>query len=93
MTRLKDKPFAFLGVNCDRRRDAAYRFSIERGINWRSWWDGTGRISGAWHVDYLPGVFVLDANGVIRYKDLIDPRELEEAVERLLKEAEGSKAS
>jgi hypothetical protein len=91
--RLRNKRFALLGVNCDRRRDAADRLMLEQRMSWRSWWDGTGSISDTWRVEFLPAIFVLDAEGVIRYKDVIDEHRLDEAVDRLLNELQGAKSS
>jgi hypothetical protein len=38
--RLKDKPFALLGVNADGDRDEVKKAVEKKGITWRSWWDG-----------------------------------------------------
>ena len=92
MQRLRDKPFALLGVNCDRRRDAADRFMIDHGMTWPSFWNGNGTISRAYQAELLPAVFVLDADGVIRNRDLVAPSRVEDAVERLLRELEQKKS-
>ncbi|MEJ7637833.1 MAG: TlpA family protein disulfide reductase, partial [Singulisphaera sp.] len=62
----------------------------EHQIDWRSWWDASAKnepISETWNVNIWPTGYVIDHNGIIRYKNL-KGRELEEAVERLLQEAE-----
>jgi thiol-disulfide isomerase/thioredoxin len=87
--RFEGKPFALLGINGDQDSDAAKRAVRERQINWRSWWDASAKnepISKTWNVRGWPTGYVIDHNGIIRYKNLRG-RELEEAVERLLKEA------
>ncbi len=38
--RLKDRPFVLLGVNSDKDRAALKSASTEKGITWRSWFDG-----------------------------------------------------
>jgi thiol-disulfide isomerase/thioredoxin len=90
--RFEGKPFALLGINGDLERDTAKRAVRERQINWRSWWDASAkneRISQTWNVRSWPTGNVIDHKGIIRYKNLRG-RELEEAVERLLHEAEAS---
>ena len=68
--RLKDKPFALLGINSDDEK--RYRAAVkEGGITWPNWFDGgnpSGPIASQWNVNFWPTVYVLDAKGVIRYK-------------------------
>jgi thiol-disulfide isomerase/thioredoxin len=88
--RFEGKPFVLLGINGDEDRDAARRAVREHQINWRSWWDASAKkepISKTWNVRGWPTGYVIDHKGIIRYKNLRG-RELEEAVERLLEEAE-----
>ena len=90
--RFEGKPFVLLGINGDQDSDTAKRAVRERQINWRSWSDAgakNDRISKAWNVRGWPTGYVIDHNGIIRYKNLRG-RELEEAVERLLPDAEAS---
>jgi len=90
--RLRDRPFALLGINSDADREKLKSVQAENGITWRSWWDGGragGPIATRWDVHAWPTIIVLDANGVIRFKAprvLRAPRLLDEAVESLLKE-------
>ncbi len=88
--RFEGKPFALLGINGDQDRDTAKRAVREHQINWRSWWDAGAKkepISRTWNVRGWPTGYLIDHKGIIRYKNLRG-RELEEAVERLLHEAE-----
>jgi thiol-disulfide isomerase/thioredoxin len=88
--RFEGKPFALLGINGDQDSDAAKRAVREHQINWRSWRDASAKkepISTTWNVRGWPTGYVIDHKGIIRYKNLRG-RELEEAVERLLQEAE-----
>jgi len=89
--RLKDKPFALLGINSDSDREKLKSVMSEKGITWRSWWDRGrtgGPIATRWDVHAWPSVIVLDGNGVIRFKGLRAnrPDVLDEAVDSVLKE-------
>lgn len=91
--RMEGRPFALLGVNSDSDRQAVKERMAKEGITWRSWWDGGttgGPIASKWNVRGWPTIYVLDARGVIRYKD-VSAKELDEAVDALLKEAEASR--
>ena len=85
--RMKDKPFALLGVNSDskeRLQDVIKR----ENISWRSWWDGGstgGPIARAWNVRGWPTIYVLDHKGVIRYKG-VRGEAMDKAVDALLAE-------
>jgi thioredoxin-like negative regulator of GroEL len=85
--RLKNQPFVLLSVNTDEGKETL-RKSINSGeITWRCWCDGgsEGPISTKWGVQSFPTVYVLDAEGVIRFKNVRD-EQLDKAVERLLSE-------
>jgi thiol-disulfide isomerase/thioredoxin len=87
--RLRNKPFALIGVNCDDDKAEVQREIEKEKLSWRSWWDGgsTGqRITKQWQVESFPTLYILDSKGVIRYKNLRGPK-LDAAVEKLLKEA------
>jgi thiol-disulfide isomerase/thioredoxin len=88
--RFEGEPFALLGINADQDNDTAKRAVREHQINWRSWRDVSAKdepISKTWNVRSWPTGYVIDHKGIIRYKNLRG-KELEEAVERLLQEAE-----
>ncbi|MHC5540501.1 peroxiredoxin family protein [Singulisphaera rosea] len=92
--RLKGKPFAMLSVNTDEDKETL-RHSVASGeITWRCWSDGAsdGPISTRWGVTGFPTIYVLDTDGVIRFKDIRD-RRLDEAVESLLKMTAPEEAS
>jgi hypothetical protein len=92
--RLESKPFALLGINSDADRDKLKNDLKKEGITWRSWWDGgsiSGPIASKWNVMSWPTIYVLDAKGVIRYRD-VRGKDLDEAVDRLLQEIEGDRA-
>jgi hypothetical protein len=84
--RLEGKPFVFLGVNADEKREDLKKTQENNRMSWRSFFDGRGgAISKEWNIKYFPSVFVLDDNGVIRYKG-VRGRAMDEAVEKLLGE-------
>ena len=62
-----------LAVNSDDDRDYALRAREDSDLHFRAWWDGYGEhhafgpIATAWDVREWPTIYVLDANGVIRY--------------------------
>ncbi len=87
--RLKDKPFALVSICCDEEKSALVEFLAKESMPWTQCWNGqNGGISSAWEVTYYPTVYVLDANGVIRHKDLRG-EELEKAINELLPPAPG----
>ncbi len=84
------RPFALLGINAD-KADRFRQVLDSKQVTWRNWIDGPGGpISEAWHVSSYPTLYVLDHNGVIRYRD-VRGAELEAAVEKLLAELPASK--
>ena len=90
--RLEGKPFALLGVNSDTKERVRQAMKKEN-ITWRSWWDGgntEGPIAKAWNVSGWPTIYVLDAKGVIRFKNVRE-KEMDKAVDKLLEELEEAK--
>ena len=87
--RLKNKPFALIGVNSDTDKDKLKKRLAAEKITWRSFWNGPkgmdGPIATTWNVRGWPTVYVLDHKGVIRFKHLHE-KKLDEAVDRLLAE-------
>ena len=90
--RLKNEPFALLGINSDGPADQLAKILEKEKINWRQAIDGStsGPLATKWGVDSWPTIYVLDAKGVIRNKD-VRGGDLEAAVTRLIAEAKGSK--
>ena len=74
VARMKGQPFALIGVNSDRdRQQLKIRMQAEK-ITWRSFWNGPqgtgGPISRAWGVRGWPTIYILDHQGIIRYKNV-----------------------
>jgi peroxiredoxin len=86
--RLKGRPFALLGVDCEDNKDTAREVMARERMTWPSWFDGaagTGPIAKRYHIRSYPKVFVLDAKGVIRGRTASSVG-LEEFVDKLLAE-------
>jgi hypothetical protein len=88
--RLKDKPFAIVGVNSDDDKKKLKERMEKEKITWRSFWDGgtDGPISRQWNVQGWPTIYILDAKGVIRAKDVGHEKEIDKIIDELLLEAE-----
>jgi peroxiredoxin len=90
VTRLKDKPFALIGVNVNDResKDLKATMAAEK-MNWRSFAFQEG-INAKWNPS-TPGYYVLDPKGVIRHRWIGPPGEkaMDAVLEKLIGEAEG----
>jgi hypothetical protein len=92
VNKLKDKPFALLGVNSDGDKSTyATENKDDMKVIWRSFWCGpkgtSGPIPGKWNVHSWPTIYILDHKGVIRFTNKRG-EEMEKAVESLLAELE-----
>ena len=92
--RLKDKPFALIGVNSDIDKSYYRSEAKKMGVTWRSFWNGprgtTGDISTKWGVPGWPTIYVLDHKGVIRFTGTRGEA-MGKAVDQLLAEMEAGK--
>jgi thiol-disulfide isomerase/thioredoxin len=85
--RLKDKPFALVSISTDEKKETLTDFLAKEKMPWTHWWNGrNGGILEDWDVRFFPTIYVIDAAGVIRHRDLRG-EELEKAVNELLKES------
>jgi Thioredoxin-like len=92
----KNEPFAIIGVNSDQDLAALKKVREKENISWRSFWsgpDGTrGPIPQAWNVRGWPTIYILDAQGVIRYKSVgSSEKEIDHWLEKLIAEANAGK--
>ena len=89
-----DRPFALIGVNSDADLEMVKRENKENDITWRSFWCGpkgpSGDIPTAWNVSGWPTIYLIDAEGKIRHKNVRGDA-LDKAIEELVKEAEAKK--
>ena len=91
--RLENRPFALIGVNSDKDRDALKKVLEDEKLTWRSFWNGgstNGPISNAWKVRGWPTIYVIDGEGVIRYRN-VRGEAMDRAVDALLAEMDERK--
>lgn len=91
--KLKDKPFALVGVNGDELTDAVRKTIADKQITWRSFQNQPKvgpAISDAWDIDGWPTIYLIDHTGVIRHTWTGSPgaQVLDEAIDKLVKAAE-----
>jgi hypothetical protein len=86
--RLKDKPFALLGINSDGDATKVQQIMKEQGVTWRQSIQGStqGPLAREWNVSSWPTIYIIDQKGIIRYKNLRD-KAMEDAVVKLLAES------
>jgi len=86
--RLDGKPFALVSISVDEKRATLAEFLKKEPMPWTHWYEGPGgKIIADLNVRSYPTIYVLDATGVIRHKDLRG-KFLDQAVDALLKEIE-----
>jgi len=84
--KLKDEPLAFISISADDKSDDVVKFVEKEPMPWVHWWVGPkGKFHEDWNITHYPTIYVLDAKGVIRYKE-VRGADLEKAVETLLSE-------
>lgn len=92
---MKDKPFAFVSVSVDAKKETVEGFLKKTKMPWTHWWDGRGgKTARLWDVTAFPTVYVIDHKGVIRHKQVgynPEGKELDEVIEKLVKAAEDEK--
>jgi hypothetical protein len=101
VARLKDQPFALLGINSDaetdRERAPTRQHFDEKKITWRNFCEGQppGAISRAWNVKAWPTLYLIAADGTIRRKWLGSPGDavLDSEVGALVEEARSAAAA
>ena len=88
-----DRPFTIIGVNSDRDLEKLKKRMKAENITWRSFWCGKagtgGPIPTKWNVSGWPTIYLIDAEGVIRAKN-VRGKQLDEWIEKLVAEAEGA---
>ncbi len=87
--RMKNRPLAVLSVSYDFEKETLKRAIQEGLVTWPCWWEGpeSGPIHRGWRVNEIPSVFVIDAQGIIRAKE-VEGEALDSIVEHLVQEAE-----
>ena len=95
--KMKDKPFALVGVNSDENLAEVRPKFVEEKITWRNFYDVTtsGPIAKAWNVKGWPTLVLLDAEGRIIQRWLGSPNppeKIDEEIEKLLPAAKQKSA-
>ena len=88
MEKLKDQSFALIGVCTNPHPPGKLKEVMEKqNLPWRSF-DVRSDFLAAWNNPVTPGYYVLDQNGVIRYKWSGYPgaRAIDAALEKLIRE-------
>ena len=86
MKRHKDDPFALVAVNCHDNEEEFKAGQESIKTDYASIFGGAP-IASAWGVNGFPTIYVLDAEGKIRFKDTRGPA-LDKAIQELLDELE-----
>jgi hypothetical protein len=92
--RLANRPFALLGISCDEDHDAVRRMIESERLTWHNWVDSPENpVCSEWHVEYLPSIYILDANGIIRFTpdDFSSAEDVDRVVNELLGKVEQTK--
>jgi hypothetical protein len=93
--KLRDKPFALVGVNVGGNAKNLKDVVKKENLTWRSFADpgdaSQGPIAVRWNLTNTPTLYVLDHRGVIRRKWLGAPGEqaIDAALAEVMKEIEG----
>ena len=97
MTKLKEKPFALIGVHVGGSTVKELKEIMDKEkLPWRSFVDlgnaGTGAIATKWNHSATPTFYVIDHQGVVRYKWTGAPGEkvMDAALDKLINVAEGN---
>ena len=87
----KNRPLTILSVDSDKDPRVPLKAKAERGLTYRSWWDGggakstAGPIATSWGVMGWPTTYLIDQRGVIRFVNLRQ-EDMLKAVKQLMEE-------
>ncbi len=96
VAKMKDEPFALIGVNSDEDyAEKKKKEFVDEKITWRSFADETtgGPIAKDWEIHGWPTLFLIDAGGNLRKRWVGNPGEhvLDQAIDTLVAEAKSVK--
>jgi len=84
--KLKDKPFSLVSISADDDKADVESFLKKEEMPWTHWYSGPDSgIVRDWNVRFFPTIYIIDAKGVIRGKN-VRGEQMEEMVEKLLAE-------
>lgn len=86
--KMEKEPFVLVGMNSEESPEKFAEAAKREQITWPCFFDGGGTdgpIATRWGVRSWPTTFVIDARGIIRYRDVRDDA-MDRAVEALLAE-------
>jgi len=93
--KLKDKPFALIGVHIGGTNVTQLKKVVDKEkLTWRSFVDpgqaGAGPIATKWNLSATPTFYLIDHKGVIRHKwaGAVGEKVLDEALHKRIKSAE-----
>jgi thiol-disulfide isomerase/thioredoxin len=88
VSKMKDKPFVFVSVSADAKKETLVNFMKDNSMPWTHWWTGTGGLVKDWEIEAYPTIFILDHKGVIREKIVgANSPAIDKAVTKLVAEA------
>ena len=81
--RMKDQPFAMVGVSIDDDKETLRQSLASGEITWRCWWEGCAARPNCsrWRQEWFPMVYVLDAQGTIRAKGETERRSTSSSID------------
>jgi thiol-disulfide isomerase/thioredoxin len=84
---LKEKPFAFISLSADAKKETLTQFLEKESMPWTHWWNGgaSGAAIEDYRIRFYPTIYVLDEKGVIRFKH-VRGEAMDRAIESLLKD-------
>ena len=84
---MNGKPFVLLGIHADDQPEKAKAAAEKYEMTWPSFKDAReGPISKAYNINGWPTIYVLDRQGVIRYRGLYHRSDIAAAVDKLMQE-------
>lgn len=94
--RMKDRPFALIGIDTDASVEQLRKVIKENGITWRNTWANQKdkkSLPSAWNIHGYPTVLVIDEKGVLRQKHVgVDEAQLMKELDQAVSAAEKAKA-
>lgn len=89
MSTYAGRPFTVIGINSGDSKEKAAKTIKDNKMSWPSFFDGTdGPIVDRWNVGSFPTVYLLNANGVILVRNLLDDDDADKLIGEAVKAAE-----